>query len=45
MRPVRSTINDSSLIMMAVPKRFCRKSLKDYDTFGKKSLKDVKDCV
>ena len=45
MRPVRSTINDSSLIMMGVPKRFCRKSLKDYDTFGKKSLKDVKDFV
>ena len=45
MRPVRNTINDSSLIMMGVPKRFCRKSLKDYDTFGKKSLKDVKDFV
>lgn len=30
---------------MGVPKRFCNKSLKDYDTFGKKSLKDVKDFV
>ena len=45
MRPVRSTLNSSSLIMMGVSKRFCNKSLEDYDTFGKKSLKDVKDFV
>ena len=45
MRPVRSTLNSSSLVMMGVSKRFCNKSLEDYDTFGKKSLKDVKDFV
>lgn len=45
MRPVRSTIKDSSLVMMGVSRKFCSKSLEDYDTFGKKSLKDVKDFV
>ena len=45
MRPVRSTLNSSSLVMMGVSKRFCNKSLEDYDTFGKKYLKDVKDFV
>lgn len=45
MRPLRSSLNSSSLIMMGVSKRFCNKSLEDYDTFGKKSLKDVKDFV
>lgn len=45
MRPVRSTLNSSSLVMMGVPKKFCNKTIEDYDTFGKKSLKDVKDFV
>lgn len=45
MRPVRSILNSSSLVMMGVPKKFCSKTIEDYDTFGKKSLKDVKDFV
>ena len=31
--------------MMGVPKKFCNKTIKDFDTFGKKSLKDVKTFV
>lgn len=45
MRPVRTTLNEKSLIMMGVPKRFCKKTIADYDTFGKKSLKEVKDFI
>ena len=44
-RPLRSDVNKESLIMMGVSKRFCDKSLKDFDTFGKKSLKQIKDFV
>lgn len=42
MRPLRSDISKESLIMMGVPKKFCDKTIKDFDTYGKKSLKDVK---
>lgn len=45
MRPTRDTIKDSSLIMMGVPKRFCNKTIADYDTFGKRSLSEVKEFV
>lgn len=45
MRPLRSSVNKDSLIMMGVPKKFCNKTLADFDTFGKKSLKSVKDFV
>lgn len=45
MRPVRTTLNEKSLIIMGVPKRFVKSTLNDFDTFGKKSLKSVKDFV
>lgn len=45
MRPLRTTLNRQSLIMMGVPKRFCESTIDDFNTFGKKSLKDVKDFV
>lgn len=45
MRPLRSDVSRDSLIMMGVPKKFCNKTIKDFDTFGKKSLKQIKDFV
>ena len=45
MRPLRDTVNNDSLIMMGVPKKFCNKTINDFNTFGKKSLKDVKSFV
>lgn len=45
MRPLRDSISKDSLIMMGVPKKFCNKTIKDFDTFGKKSLKQVKEFV
>ena len=45
MRPLRSTLSKSSLIMMGVPKKFCDKSIEDFDTFSKKSLKQVRSFV
>ena len=45
MRPIRETVNQSSLVMMGVPKRFCTKTIKDFNTYGKQSLSDIKDFV
>lgn len=45
MRPLREEVSRDSLIMMGVPKKFCNKTIKDFDTFGKKSLKQIKDFV
>lgn len=45
MRPIREVVNSDSLVMMGVPKKFCNKTIDDFDTFGKKSLKRVKDFV
>ena len=45
MRPLRSSVSRESLIMMGVPKKFCNKTIKDFDTFGKKSLKQIRDFV
>lgn len=45
MRPVRTTLNEKSLVMMGVPKKFCKSTLDDFDTFGKKSLREVKDFI
>lgn len=45
MRPVRETINTDSLIMMGVPKRFVNKTISDFNTYGKKSLKSVKSFI
>lgn len=45
MRPLRSTVSRDSLIMMGVPRRFCDKTIKDYKTYGKKSLKNIKSFV
>lgn len=45
MRPLRSEVSKESLIMMGVPKKFCNKTINDFDTFGKKSLKQIKVFV
>jgi DNA replication protein DnaC len=45
MRPLRTSLNKESLILMGIPRRFCDKTMKDFNTYGKKSLKDVKDFV
>lgn len=45
MRPLRNNISKSSLIMMGVPKKFCNKTISDFDTFGKKSLGQIKTFV
>lgn len=45
MRPLRTSLNRESLIMMGIPRRFCDKTMKDFNTYGKKSLKDVKEFV
>lgn len=45
MRPVRTSLSKDSLIMMGIPKRFCDKTMKDFNTYGKKSLKSVKTFV
>lgn len=45
MRPLREEVNKSSLIMMGIPKRFCDKTLDDFETYGKNSLADVKEFV
>lgn len=45
MRPPREEVSRDSLIMMGVPKKFCNKTIKDFDTFGKKSLKQVKTFI
>lgn len=45
MRPVRDVVNPDSLIMMGVPKRFVDKTIKDFNTYGKKSLKLTKEFV
>lgn len=44
-RPKRTQVSKSSLVMMGVPKRFCDKTISDYETFGKESLQDVKSFV
>ena len=45
MRPLRKKVNQESLIIMGVPKKFCNKTIEDFDTFGKKSLAEVKSFV
>lgn len=45
MRPVRDTVNQKSLVMMGVPRRFCDKTLKDFNTYNKQSLRDIKTFV
>lgn len=45
MRPLRSSVSKDSLIMMGVPKKFCNKTISDFDTFGKKSLQQIKTFV
>lgn len=44
-RPVRDSINSRSLIMMGIPRRFVDKTIKDFNTYGKKSLRSIKDFV
>lgn len=45
MRPLRSVINPNSLVLMGVPKKFCNKTISDFETFGKESLRQVKCFV
>lgn len=45
MRPLRTTLNPESLVLMGVSRSFARVSLRDFNTFGCKSLCDVKDFV
>lgn len=45
MRPLRDNVSKDSLIMMGVPRRFCDKTIKDFNTYGKKSLKSIKQFV
>lgn len=45
MRPLREEVNKDSLVMMGVPRRFCDKTIKDYNTYSKKSLKAIKSFV
>ena len=45
MRPLRSEISNESLVMMGVPRRFCDKTIEDFNTYGKKSLSSIKEFV
>ena len=45
MRPIRTSISNESLIMMGVPKKFCDKTIKDFNTYNKKSLANIKGFV
>ena len=45
MRPLRSEVNKESLVMMGVPRRFCNKTIEDFNTYGKKSLSSIKEFV
>ena len=45
MRPLRSEVNKESLVMMGVPRRFCDKTIEDFNTYGKKSLSSIKEFV
>lgn len=45
MRPLRTTINPDSLVLMGVSRSFAHVSLRDFNTFGRRSLCDVKDFV
>ena len=45
MRPLRTEVSNDSLIMMGVPRRFSDKSIKDFNTYNKKSLKSIKEFV
>ena len=45
MRPIRSEISNESLVMMGVPRRFCDKTIEDFNTYGKKSLSSIKEFV
>ena len=45
MRPLRREISNESLVMMGVPRRFCDKTIEDFNTYGKKSLSSIKEFV
>ena len=45
MRPLRSEVNKESLVIMGVPRRFCDKTIEDFNTYGKKSLSSIKEFV
>ena len=45
MRPLRREIRNESLVMMGVPRRFCNKTIEDFNTYGKKSLSSIKEFV
>ena len=37
MRPLRSEVSKDSLIMMGVPKKFCNKTILDFENFSPKN--------
>ena len=45
MRPLRDEVSQQSLILMGGPKKFCNKTLKDFNTYNDKVLKEVKKFV
>lgn len=45
MRPLRNNISTSSLVMMGVPKKFCNKTIDDFNTFNSSGLIGVKNFV
>ena len=45
MRPLRDNVSNDSLIMMGVPKKFCNKTIKDYNTYNKQSLVAIKRFI
>lgn len=45
MRPIREYLNEDSLVLMGVPKRLCKLTIKDFKTFNKSTLKSIKNFV
>lgn len=43
MRPLRETVSEQSLILMGVPKRFTNKTMRDFNDYGSKELREIKD--
>lgn len=45
MRPKRIRVSTESLILMGVPKKFCSKTIDDFNTFDLSSLIEVKEYI
>ena len=44
-RPIRSSLSESSLIMMGVPKKFVNKTIDDFKDYGSEELAEVKEYI